>query len=160
MREDNFLGFISLSDFANSLFGTKWNLFNSIPSFLLGLTGFITGYIYDSAETVYLLWILMALDWFTGIFKSFKGKSFTSSKLFRMPIYFVATTIILSLSWWLSKNSLIFIPLPGLVIGGFYSVYLVSMLENMAELEWLPKPIVTVLKKKFGLKAIVDKYGN
>ena len=34
------------------------------------------------------------------------------------------------------------------------------MLENLGELEWLPKSIVKVLKNKFGLKAIVDKFDN
>jgi len=158
MRENNLFGFSSGSDFLSSLFGAKWGVVNSIPGFLLGLTSFITGYVYESAETVYLLWILMAFDWATGLLKSFKTKSFVSYKLFRMPIYYVATTLILSLSWWLSKNSFLFIPIPGIVIGGFYSVYFISMLENLGELEWLPKSIVKVLKNKFGLKAIVDKF--
>jgi phage-related holin len=158
MRENNLFGFSSGSDFLSSLFGAKWGIVNSIPGFLLGLTSFITGYVYESAETVYLLWILMAFDWATGLLKSFKTKSFVSYKLFRMPIYYVATTLILSLSWWLSKNSFLFIPIPGIVIGGFYSVYFISMLENLGELEVLPKSIVRVLKNKFGLKAIVDKF--
>ena len=160
MRENNLFGFSSGSDFLASLFGVKWGFVNVIPGFLLGLTSFITGFVYESAETVYLLWILMALDWATGLLKSFKTKSFVSYKLFRMPIYYVATTLILCLSWWLSKNSFLFTPIPGLVIGGFYSVYFISMLENLGELEWLPKSIVKVLKNKFGLKAIVDKFDN
>lgn len=160
MRENNLFGFSSGSDFLASLFGIKYSIINIVPSLILGLTSFVTGYIYETAETVYLLWILMSLDWATGLLKSFKNKSFVSYRIFRMPIYFVATTLILSLSWWLSKNSLLFIPLPGLVIGGFYSVYMVSMLENMGELEWLPKPMIKVLKNRFGLKAIVDKFDN
>lgn len=158
MRENNLLGFNSFGDFTSSLFGIKWLYVNAFPAFILGLSGFITGYIYHSSETIYVLWILMLIDWFTGILKSFKTGSFVSYKLFRMPIYFVATTLILSISWWLSKNSLLFIPIPGLVVGGFFSVYFISILENLGELEWLPQPIIKVLKKKFGLKAIIDKF--
>jgi phage-related holin len=158
MRENNLFGFTSIGDFLTSLFGVKWGIFNMIPAFLLSLTTFITGYIYESAETVYILWVLMAFDWITGLLKSFKTKSFVSYRLFRMPIYFVATTLVLSLSWWLSKNSFLFTPIPGLVIGGFYSVYFISILENLGELKWLPESIITVLKNKFGLKAIVDMF--
>ncbi len=77
-----------------------------------------------------------------------------------MPIYFVATTLVLSLSWWMSKQSILFTFLPGLVIGGFYSVFFISLLENLGDLEWLPKPIIGVLKNRFGLKSIVDKFDN
>jgi hypothetical protein len=58
----------------------------------------------------------------------------------------------------MSKQSILFTFLPGLVIGGFYSTYFISLLENLGELEWLPKPIIKVLKTRFGLKAIVDKH--
>ena len=160
MRENNLFGFSSGSDFLSSLFGAKWGIVNSIPGFLLGLTSFITGYVYESAETVYLLWILMAFDWATGIIKSMKAKNFVSYKIMRMPIYFIATTLILSLGWWMSKQSFLFTPLPGLVIGGFMSTYFISMLENLGELEWLPKPIIKALKSKFGLKSIIDKFDN
>jgi phage-related holin len=160
MRDNNFLGFLSINDFLNSLFGLKWAFLNVFPAVLLGFMTFITGFVYESFETVFILWVLMFCDWITGILKSFKNKSFVSYKLYRMPVYFVATTFILSLSWWMSKNSILFYPIPGIVVGGFYSVFFISMLENMGELEWLPKPIIKVLKNKFGLKAIVDKFDN
>ena len=58
----------------------------------------------------------------------------------------------------MSKTSIIFLPLPGLVIGGFYAVYFVSLLENLGELGVLPKPLIIALKNRFGLKAIIEKY--
>ncbi len=81
-----------------------------------------------------LLWLLMLIDWITGIIKSIKAKSFVSYKLYRMPIYFVATTLVLSLSWWMSKQSILFTFLPGLVIGGFYSTYFISLLVQRIEM--------------------------
>ncbi len=157
MTQNNFFGFLSISDFLSSLFGLKWMSLTIWPSFIFAIGGIITGCIYENAQTVYILWLLMSVDWFTGIFKSIKRKSFVSYRLFRMPIYFLATTLVLSLSWWMSKQSVLFVFLPGLVIGGFYSTYFISLLENLGELEWLPKPIVKALKTRFGLKAIIDK---
>lgn len=154
----NFLGFYSLSDFANSLFRfSDWSL-NAFAALIGVLTTFITGYMWDSPEAVWTLWTLMAADWITGIFKSCKNKSFISYKLFRMPLYFVATSFLLSISWWMAKGSLIFGLLPGLVMAGFYSVYFISLLENLGEIGLLPKTLIKVLKDKFGLKVIVDKY--
>ena len=160
MTHNSFFGFSSINDFLTSLFGLKWFNLTMWPSFIFALGGIITGCIYESAETVYILWLLMLIDWITGIIKSIKTKSFVSYKLYRMPIYFVATTLVLSLSWWMSKQSILFTFLPGLVIGGFYSVFFISLLENLGDLEWLPKPIIGVLKNRFGLKSIVDKFDN
>lgn len=154
----NFLGFYSLGDFANSLFRlSDWSL-NAFAALIGILTTFITGFMWDSPSAVWTLWALMSADWATGIFKSWKNKSFVSYKLFRMPLYFVATSFILSISWWMAKGSIIFGLLPGLVMAGFYSVYFISLLENLGEIGLLPKTLVKVLKEKFGLKVIVDKY--
>jgi hypothetical protein len=43
-------------------------------------------------------------------------------------------------------------------MAGFYSVYFISLLENLGEIGLLPKTLVKVLKEKFGLKVIVEKY--
>lgn len=154
----NFLGFYSFSDFVSSLFRfSDWSL-NAFAALIGVLTTFITGYMWDSPSAVWTLWSLMSADWATGIFKSWKNKSFVSYKLFRMPLYFVATSFILSISWWMAKGSPIFYLLPGLVIGGFYAIYFVSLLENLGELNLIPKSLVNVLKDKFGLKVLVEKY--
>ena len=154
----NFLGFYSFSDFVSSLFRfSDWSL-NAFAALIGVLTTFITGYMWDSPSAVWTLWSLMSADWATGIFKSWKNKSFVSYKLFRMPLYFVATSFIISISWWMAKGSMLFGLLPGLVMAGFYSVYFISILENLGEIGLLPKTLVKVLKERFGLKVIVDKY--
>lgn len=158
MQTKNFLGFYSLQDFTNSLFRiSDWSI-NSTVALIGVLTTFITGYMWDNPQAVWTLWILMAADWGTGIFKSWRAKTFVSYKLFRMPLYFVATSFILSISWWMAKGSLIFGLLPGLVMAGFYSVYFISLLENLGEIGLLPKTLIKVLKERFGLKVIVEKY--
>jgi phage-related holin len=155
--DKRFLGFDSVLDFAYSLFGLKTPVFNFIMAVLFGISGFVTNYVYDSFEAVYLLWILMFIDWITGVLKSMKLKSFVSHRLYRMPLYFLATTVILALGWNMAKYSIVFIPVPGFIIGGFYSVYFISILENLGELELLPKSMVKALKSRFGLKNLQEK---
>lgn len=157
MKEEataGFLGFESPLDFLSSLFGIKNALINGVIAMIAGIASFTSTYIWDDVTAVYTLWALMAADWITGIAKGVYTKRFVSYKIWRMPIYFVATSFVLSISWWMSKGNLVFSLLPGLVIGGFYSVYFISMLENLGELNLLPKTLVKLLKNRFGLKAL------
>jgi phage-related holin len=159
-KTTNFLGFHSISDFCSSQFRFDDWSFNGLVAFFGVITSFITGFVWDSPEAVWTLWVLMGVDWLTGIIKSVRNKEFISYKLFRMPLYFVVTSFVLGISWWMSKGSPIFFILPGLVMAGFYSVYFISLLENLGEIGLLPKGLVNVLKSRFGLKVIVDKYTN
>lgn len=153
----SFLGFESIPDFLASLFRFKHWSINASLAFIGALTTFITGYMWDTASAVYVLWALMGADWLTGIIKSMKKGEFNSYRFWRMPLYFVATSFILSISWWIAKSSLIFFFLPSIVMAGFYGVYLTSFFENCGELGLLPKPLVGILRKKFGLQALIKK---
>lgn len=75
-----------------------------------------------------------------------------------MPLFFVATSFVLSMSWWMAKTSLMFIPLPAIVYGFFMSVYFVSLVENLGELGLLPKAMVSILRTRFGLKALIRRW--
>jgi phage-related holin len=142
MADKNTLGFASLVDFTDSLFRFKdWSV-TSLAAIVGGLTTFITGFIWDSPSAVWTLWALMAADWISGIYKSMKKKEFVSYRLFRMPLYFIATSFLLAISWWMAKGSFVFGILPGLVMAGFYSVYFISLLENLGEIGLLPKTLV------------------
>ena len=112
MREKNFLGFTSFQDFITTLIGIKTASINAIFAFIAALTTFITNYIWDDSSAIYTLWALMFADWVTGIYKSIINKEFVSYKVGRMPIYFLATSFVISISWWLAKSSLLFYPLP------------------------------------------------
>lgn len=161
MKQDahtGFLGFESFADFWESFLGVKHYVINLLVAMVGGITSFITDYMWDDANAVWTLWVLMGADWGTGMLKGMINKRFVSYKIFRMPLYYVATSFVISISWHMAKGNILFIPLPGIVMAGFYAVYFTSMLENLGEIGVLPKPLVKVLKTKFGLKKVVDKY--
>jgi len=152
-----FIGFSSPQDFLQSLAGTKSWTINAFVAVTASLTSFITNYIWDDPLAVWTLWSLMFADWTTGIIKAAVNKRFVSFKIWRMPLYFIATSYLLHISWYMAKGNVIYSLLPGLVIGGFYSVYFISLLENLGEIGLLPKSLVRLLKSKFGLKKLFDK---
>lgn len=158
MRERNFLGFTSVQDFITTLIGIKTASINALFAFIAAITTFITNYIWDDSSAIWTLWALMFADWITGIYKSVNKKEFVSYKVGRMPIYYIAISFVISISWWLAKSSLLFYPLPGIVYGGFCSVYFFSLLENLAEIRLLPKALVEALRKRFGLKVLFEKF--
>lgn len=161
MKEDaqtGFFGFESFKDFWESFLGLKHYIVNILVAMIGGITSFITDYMWDDANAVWTLWILMGADWGTGLLKGMVNKRFVSCKIFRMPLYFVATSFVLSMSWNMAKGNVLFTPLPGIVMAGFYAVYFTSLLENLGELKVFPKVLVNVLKKRFGLKKVIDKY--
>jgi phage-related holin len=152
-----FIGFTSPLDFVNSLVGTKSWILNGVTACMAGVTSFITNYIWDDPKAIFTLWSLMFADWITGILKGIINKRFVSFKIWRMPLYFIATAYLLHISWYMAKGNILYTPLPGIVIGGFYSVYFISLLENLGDIKMLPKPLVRALKTRFGLKTLVDK---
>lgn len=151
------MGFTGVNDFLNSLFGAKYADLNIMAVIITTLTSIITSYMWDDYNAVITLWLLMGADWLTGIIKAMKLKQFVSNKLYRMPLFFVTTSAVISFSWWIAKTSTLFYLLPSVVMGGFLSVYFVSLLENLGELDLLPKNMVKVLRNKFGLKALMEK---
>ena len=160
MKEEatsGFIGFSSPLDFFQSLVGIKTWFINGTAACIAGLTSFITNYIWDDPTAVFTLWSLMLADWATGIIKGCINKRFVSFKVWRMPLYFVATSYILHISWYMAKSNSIYVYLPGLVIGGFYSVYFISLLENLGNINMLPKSLVKALKSRFGFKKLIDK---
>ncbi len=152
-----FIGFTSPGDFLDSLVGINSWVINSFVAIAASLTSFITSYIWDDPMAVWTLWSLMMADWITGIVKGVVNKRFVSFKIWRMPLYFVATSYILHISWYMAKGNIVYTLLPGLVIGGFYSVYFVSLVENLGAIGLLPKRVAALLKSKFGLKKLFDK---
>lgn len=155
-----FIGFTSPLDFFYSLVGAKTWFINLTVGICGALTSFVSNYIWNDPAAVFTLWSLMLADWGTGIAKSIINKRFVSFKIWRMPLYFVTTSYILHISWGMAKGNMLFTILPGLVITGFYSVYFVSLLENLGEIGVLPKNLVIALKTKFGLQKLINKDKN
>jgi hypothetical protein len=159
MKHNHFFGFISITDFIQHLFGVKYGIFHTfITSVFTALTAFIGVYVWADPFAVYTLWCLMAGDFATGVFKGIKTKTFVSYKLWRMPLYFIITTALLSASFWMAASTLTFTLLPTIVLSGFMSVYFVSLLENLGELGLLPKPIIELLKNRFGFEVLKKKF--
>ena len=156
--KSHFLGFTSLSDFITSQFGTTSGLIHTTTVTFAAITTFITGFVWEDPNVIYTLWILMVVDYASGITKAIVGKRFVSFRLWRMPIYFFVTTTILSLGFWMAKATVIFALLPSILIAGFMSIYFISILENLGELKLLPKPLIGLLKNKFGMQALIDHF--
>lgn len=152
-----FIGFTGPLDFLYSLIGAKTWFINLTVAFCVSLSSFVSNYIWDDPKAVFTLWSLMIADWITGIIKGIVNKRFVSFKIWRMPLYFIATSYLLHISWGMAKGNILFTLLPGLVIGGFYSVYFISLLENLGEIGALPKVLVRALKSKFGLQKLINK---
>lgn len=153
----DFFGFVSIEDFFTSLFGTKTMILNLMGSLIAVISGLLTDYVWDTYEAIYVLWLLMIGDWITGLSYAIKEKIYWSRKNFRMPIYFLCTTTLISISWWLAKSNILFIPLPSIVYGGFCAVYLTSLVENMSKLEWIPPSIAEAIANRFGLQEVLKK---
>jgi len=158
LEDKTFFGFHSTTDFLSSLFGMKTPLFNVTIGLLFSLSTFIGTWVYDEPYAIYTLWVLMFADWGTGIFKACRFKIFTSSRLFRMPLYFLATTFLIAMSYNIAKYHILFTIVPSFILGGFYSVYFISLIENLGELDVLPKRMVNALKSRFGFKRIIEKF--
>jgi len=155
----HFLGFTSIVDFIKSAAGLTHLKINVAAAGLFTIASATIGtYIWESPTAVYTLWALMGSDYVTGIIKSIKDNTFRSARLWRMPIYFIVTTLLLSLSFWMGKGQAIFTYLPSIVIGGFYSTYFLSIIENLGDLNLLPAPMVKILKNRFGIETLVNKF--
>ena len=171
------LGYESPHDFFTTLFGLHYNILNTFTAFVAVLTTFITNYIWDSSLAVYSLLSLMIFDWAMGtglairatyILKVNKELSIESkSKLLkrrlsskRAPRIFVAIIIafwLLSTAWNLSKSSMLFYPLPGIVYGGFATTYLMSLVENLTEAGFFPKSVISLLQDKLDITKYFKK---
>lgn len=153
-------GFEGMSDFFKSLFGVQYSLLVTPASIVGGVSYFITKYVWDSPEAMYTLWALMLADWITGIAKSVKVKKFDVTRVFRIPIYFVATAFLIGISWNMERANSLFGFLPNMVFIGFCSVYFISIVQNLAYLELLPKELAVLIEKRASLRSLFKKNEN
>lgn len=142
------LGFESFTDFWNSMIGAGHTVVNAIGIIVALFTTFLTKYVWDSAGAVYFMLFLVLFDAFTGIMKSFKQKTFSSSRLPRILVIMVVYTTLLGISWNISKYSPFYYFLPAVLYGGFIMTLLVSVFENLYILNMIPKSMYDVIKEK------------
>lgn len=154
----NLYGFSSIKDYFWSVFGIKYikvNIF--LVPFILILNSFI-GFFDAQLHSLVTLYMLMFFDGFTGTLKAIRAKEFSSRKFLRIWIMLFTNSLLLYLSWMMGESNWFFQHLPHLLFGGFFSTYIISLMENLGELNLLPRPMINMLKSRFGLKALVKKY--
>lgn len=153
MVKDNNLmcGFASFKDLIHSAFGLDHIHMNMIISSLGGLAAFITSYIYDDPQAIYVLIGMIAFDSLTGILKALKHNTFSSAKLPRILVIMVLYTGLLSLGWNLAKVDDLFSWLPGTLYFGFVSTLTISIIENLHALGIISDEIYKHMKNKMKL---------
>jgi phage-related holin len=149
MKENKLiLGFENTKELFSSILGLKNSFINFLLAMITASTSFITQYIWDDASAVYFMLFLIIVDASTGIWKSIKYRTFSSSKLPRVLVISIIYVLMLAISWNAAKHSTLFIWLPGMVYGGLIGTPLVSIYENFAELGYVPKGLLYDIKEK------------
>lgn len=145
------LGFDSVGDFLISLSGWKSKLIVGYLSIIGALSSLITNYIYNDAKAVYLLAFMMFFDLITASFRAYKNKSFSSRRLPRVFVILVCYVVLLSISWNMAKQSVLFAWLPGALYTGMITTVFISIIENLVQAK--------IIKSGFA-KEIINKFKN
>lgn len=153
MVKDNNLmcGFLSFDDLLKSAFGTEHLQTNLIMAFIGGISTFITSYIYDDAQAIYVLMGLIAFDSLTGVLKALKFNRFSSAKLPRILIIMVIYTSMMSLGWNLAKVNDFYSWIPGTLYFGFVTTLGISIIENLHELGVISDNVYFYIKRKISI---------
>jgi hypothetical protein len=150
MQKNNhlMLGFISWHELFDKIIGIKQLVFNFFLAMAAVMTTFINDYVWDDAKAIYFMLFLIIFDAATGIYKSLKNKTFSSSRLPRILVIMVIYTSLLAISWNISKFSPFYYWLPGALYGGFIATLIVSIFENLHALNIIPDRLYQMIKSK------------
>lgn len=140
------LGFDNINDYLSTIFITKYKILTFF-SILFG--AFQMNYLWRDKNEIIFLWILLICDLLTGVFKSIKLKTFTSSKLPRWAGISFTYTLLLMLSHNMAKYSVVFEFLPGALYTLFCAVLFVSLVENLNAVGFLNIKVYEYIKEKF-----------
>jgi hypothetical protein len=153
MLKDNNLmcGYESFKDLFKSAFGTEHLHANMIMASLGAVITFITSYIYDDPQAIFVLIGMIAFDSITGIMKAFKNGTFSSAKLPRILVIMLVYTGLLSLGWNLAKFDELFSWVPGTLYFGFITTLVISIIENLHQLNIISDNMYKFMKKKMAL---------
>lgn len=152
IKENNLmLGYKSFTELFRSAFGTEHATTNLFMSSIGALITFITSYVYDDAQAVFVLVGMIAFDSITGILKALKNNTFSSAKLPRILVIMLIYTSLLSLGWNLAKVNDMFTWIPGTLYFGFITTLSISIIENLHQLGIISDTMYKYIKKKMGL---------
>jgi len=152
VKENNLmLGYCSFKELFKSAFGLDHIHTNFIMASIGGLITFITSYIYDDPQAIFVLIGMIGFDSLTGILKAIKFGTFSSAKLPRILVIMVIYISLLCLGWNLAKVDDMFDWLPGTLYFGFISTLTISIIENLHALGIISDDIYKHIKKKMKL---------
>lgn len=141
------LGFTTGTDLLTTLIAPSKIVW--ITGLVTSLTIFIEKYVYASADAIYFLFFLLAVDFITGVCKSiFINKDFSSKKFPRSMVSAVVYSLIFIISTGAAYHSLWFIWLPNFVYGVLLSTIIISIFENLTQLKLIDAKILTIIKNK------------
>lgn len=156
------LGFEGIRDLTTSVIGFKGNIFAPIAFiFAGGISLFIESHVWANPAEVYFLAILIAIDLYTGVWKSIKYKNdpekkFKSGRLSRTVGKTITYSILLFISFNMDKNMPhIFFWMPYSILGVFYANEAWSIIENLGEIGYVNHDLVKFLKEKLNIRNIL-----
>lgn len=159
-NHNSYLGYDSISDFFTSVLGLKNIAVNLWFSLLALISSFTSGYIYNDENAVYFMVFLIFVDFYTGVWKSIKNKSFKSTRFPRAFVSMLIYCLMLSISWKASTFSVFFSWLPSTVYGGLIGTLLLSVFENLAALGFINLEFLNELKSRLNIFKKKDKEGK
>lgn len=142
------LGYDSFQDFFSTLVGNASGKLLLTISFIAGLSGFITDYIYSDAKAIYFLLAILGIDVVTGVLNSLKQGTFCSRRLPRILGVTLSYILVLSIGWNAAKHVPELAFVPGAIYGVMVTTVIVSILENLNELGLIGKGILNIFKSK------------
>jgi len=148
-------GFSSISDFINTFFFKYFS--PKLIAIIFGLLAFFR-FIFQNAFhnefAIYFLIILYCIDFLTGVLKAYIRKELVSKKIPRVVLTLFGALLILSITFFSSKFSIIFEPV-GMI---FYSIFLAQQIlsvgENLHQMGAINIEIWMAIKDKFNIKNI------
>ena len=147
-------GYSDFGDFVMSAVGLKYAKLHLLASILSLVVEYFTHFFTLHLETLLVLYTLMLADLTTGVVKAMRKKVFNSRRFGRIWILFIFNSFLLYISWAMSQSNAIFYYLPSIISGGLFSVNLISIIENGAELGWFNKGLSNLIKRRFGFKVL------
>lgn len=147
------IGFENIQDVLKSILCWKATVLAVFGFLVGGLSGFIERYIWDDPGAFIFLFILIIIDFITGIVKGIKEKDFRSRRIPRTAGKAITYAIMLFVAFNVNKYiEYVFFWLPMSMLGVFYMTELWSIVENFSKLGMLDRDLVEFLKHKLNIK--------
>ncbi|RMH17333.1 MAG: hypothetical protein D6698_08475 [Gammaproteobacteria bacterium] len=168
------MGFENFKEFLNTAFGVQLKkLLLTVTLiatfFIISLNFFraeIEEYIYAPATSLYILLIVVSLDWVTAAIPALKRREFSTRKAQRIIPVLTTHTLLLSLIWHAEKtllnefNSMVVIEAYRTLRIGLtnyiFFIYLLSALTNASKAGWIKWNIVKYLSDRIDSHKLPD----